>query len=99
MHLKQLGKISDQVMEKLHDIITPVDERVDIKEWEQTKKVEEAAEKKQYMRAGEADRILIRRAKVREEKNRIFAEQTTKPDRDILMSGEDTTEYNIQVNN
>ena len=82
-------------MDKLYDIITPIDERVDYKEWESNKRAEDLAEKRAYNRASEAERIIIRRAKVREIKRQKFAEQTSKPDRDILLSGEDTTEYNI----
>ena len=82
-------------MDELNDIITPVDERVAYKEYELNRKIDEASERRRYARAGEYEKLLIRRAKIREIKNQKFLEQTSKQDRDILMSGEDTTEYNI----
>lgn len=72
MHLKQLGTISAQVMDQLTDIITPVDERRDYKEFELNKLMKETAERKANRRLNPLELLNMRKAKNREIKHTRF---------------------------
>jgi hypothetical protein len=98
-HLRQLGTIDEQVMVKLYDIITPLDEREDYRASVTKAAGQEARAKKLEKLMSAADQLALRKAKNRELKAERAKQQSRKPDRDILMSGEDTTEYGVTVNN
>ena len=65
-HLKQLGAISEQVMDKLYDIITPPDEREDYKAFKLKEAGQDARARKLEKLMTGADLLAMKRAQNRE---------------------------------
>jgi len=82
-------------MEKLMEIMKPIDERKEFKRyWDRRKQHD------WLMTADHKDPGLIieRRIQNRKDKMEKMVRQLRKPDRDVLMMTEDTREYDIKVN-
>jgi hypothetical protein len=66
-HLKQLGTISPEVMDKLHDIMKPIDERKNFKEYFQ-KKVYDEKKLEEKLKMKDSESIIERRIQDRRAK-------------------------------
>ena len=97
MTLKQLGNIRPQVMDKLHEIVKPIDERREFKKYwnEKVKQDQKEADWKDSM---DPKLVQERREHNRKLKREYLLEQMRKPDRDILQMSLTNNDYDIKVN-
>ena len=82
-------------MEKLHDIMKPIDERKKFKEYWQ-KKLWEQRSLEEKVKMKDSESVIERRMQNRKLKMERMLMQSRKPERDILLMSEDTKEFQIQ---